>query len=107
MAAAVLTADLHRSDHKIELLLALPLDTQLELDPAVPSFDQRLREEYVQTAWQCAITQWNLARRYVRIRGCYAAARSAASHDSRMSPSRKKVKKGEPSPCVIRMESPR
>jgi len=33
-------------------LLGLPLDTPLELDPAVPStFDQRPREEYVQTAW--------------------------------------------------------
>jgi outer membrane protein TolC len=32
--------------------LGLPLDTQLELDPAVPStFDQRPREEYVHTAW--------------------------------------------------------
>jgi outer membrane protein TolC len=30
----------------------LPLDTRLELDPAVPtSFDQRPREEYVRTAW--------------------------------------------------------
>ncbi len=51
---AVLTADLQLSDLTTELndLLGLPLDTQLELDPAVPSsFDQRPREEYVQTAW--------------------------------------------------------
>jgi len=51
---AVLTADLQLSDLTSELndLLGLPLDTQLELDPAVPSsFDQRPREEYVQTAW--------------------------------------------------------
>jgi len=33
-------------------LLGLPLDTQLDLDPAVPStVDQRPREEYVQLAW--------------------------------------------------------
>jgi outer membrane protein TolC len=51
---AVLTADLQLSDLNTELndLLGLPLDTPLELDPAVPStFDQRPREEYVQTAW--------------------------------------------------------
>jgi len=51
---AVLTADLQLSDLTTELndLLGLPLDTQLELDPAVPSsFEQRPREEYVQTAW--------------------------------------------------------
>jgi outer membrane protein TolC len=51
---AVLTADLQLSDLTTELndLLGLPLDTQLELDPAVPStFEQRPRQEYVQTAW--------------------------------------------------------
>src|SRR5262249_54021196 len=33
-------------------LLGLPLDTQLDLDPAVPStFELRPREEYLQTAW--------------------------------------------------------
>ncbi len=51
---AVLTADLQLSDLNTELndLLALPLDTRLELDPAVPaSFEQRPREEYLQTAW--------------------------------------------------------
>jgi outer membrane protein TolC len=51
---SVLTADLQLSDLTTELndLLGLPLDTQLELDPAVPaSFDQRPREEYIQTAW--------------------------------------------------------
>jgi outer membrane protein TolC len=51
---ALLTADLQLSDLNTELndLLGLPLDTQLELDPAVPStVDQRPREEYVQTAW--------------------------------------------------------
>ena len=51
---SVLTAELQVADLNTELndLLGLPLDTQLELDPAVPSsFGQRPREEYVQTAW--------------------------------------------------------
>jgi outer membrane protein TolC len=51
---AILTAELQLSDLSTELndLLALPLDTQLELDPAVPvSLDQRTRDEYVQAAW--------------------------------------------------------
>jgi len=51
---AVLTAELQLSDLTTELndLLGLPLDTQLDLDPGVPSsFDQRPREEYVQAAW--------------------------------------------------------
>jgi outer membrane protein TolC len=51
---AVLTAELQLADLTTELndLLGFPLDTRLELDPAVPaSFDQRPREEYVRTAW--------------------------------------------------------
>src|SRR6185369_17218130 len=51
---AVLTAELQLADLTTELsdLLGLPLDTRLELDPAVPaSFDQRPREEYVQAGW--------------------------------------------------------
>jgi outer membrane protein TolC len=51
---SVLTAELQLSDLTTELndLLGLPLDTQLELDPAVPAnVEQRPREEYVQTAW--------------------------------------------------------
>ena len=51
---AILTAELQLSDLTTELndLLALPLDTRLELDPNVPaSLDQRTREEYVQAAW--------------------------------------------------------
>ena len=51
---SVLTAELQVADLNTELndLLGLPLDTQLELDPAVPSsFAQHPREEYVQTAW--------------------------------------------------------
>ncbi|HXB67750.1 MAG TPA: TolC family protein [Candidatus Acidoferrales bacterium] len=51
---SVLTADLQLADLTTELndLLGLPLDTRLDLDPAVPaSFEERPREEYVQTAW--------------------------------------------------------
>jgi outer membrane protein TolC len=51
---SVLTAELQLSDLTTELndLLGLPLDTQLDLDPAVPaSFEQRPRQEYVQAAW--------------------------------------------------------
>jgi outer membrane protein len=51
---AVLTAELQLADLTTELnnLLGLPLDTRLDLDPAVPAqFEQRPREEYVQTAW--------------------------------------------------------
>jgi outer membrane protein TolC len=51
----VLTADLQLSDLSTELndLLGLPLDTSLELDPAVTaSFAERPREEYVHVAWQ-------------------------------------------------------
>jgi outer membrane protein TolC len=49
-----LTAELQVDDLTTELndLLAFPLDTRLELDPAVPaSFDERPREEYVKAAW--------------------------------------------------------
>jgi outer membrane protein TolC len=51
---AVLTADLQLSDLTTELndLLGLPLDTRLELDPAVPTdVEQHPREEYVREAW--------------------------------------------------------
>ena len=50
----VLNAELQLSDLTMELndLLGLPLDTRLELDPAVPStFTERPLEEYVKTAW--------------------------------------------------------
>ena len=50
---AVLTADLQLDDLTTEFdnLLGLPLNTRLELDPNVPAdFQQRSREEYVQTA---------------------------------------------------------
>jgi outer membrane protein TolC len=51
---AVLTAELQLADLTTELndLLGLPLDTTLDLDPAVPAkFEQLPREEYVRTAW--------------------------------------------------------
>src|SRR5499427_7627878 len=50
----VLTAELQLADLITELndLLGLPLETRLELDPAVPAgFDQRPLEEYVRAAW--------------------------------------------------------
>ena len=51
---SVLTAQLQLSDLNTELndLLGLPLDTQLDLDPVVPtSFELRPRDEYLHTAW--------------------------------------------------------
>ena len=51
---SVLTADLQLTDLTTQLndLLGLPLDTKLELDAAVPAdFEERSREEYVETAW--------------------------------------------------------
>jgi outer membrane protein TolC len=51
---AVLTAELQLDDLTTELndLLGLPLDTRLELDPAVSqNFDQLPREEYLRAAW--------------------------------------------------------
>jgi len=51
---AILTADLQIVDLTTQFndLLGLPLDTRVDLDPAVPtSFDQRPREQYVQVAW--------------------------------------------------------
>jgi outer membrane protein TolC len=51
---AVLTAELQLVDLTTELnnLLGLPLDTRLDLDPAVPAkVEMHPREEYVQTAW--------------------------------------------------------
>ena len=51
---SVLTADLQLSDLTTELndLLGMPLDTQLQLDPSVPTaFEERPREEYVHIAW--------------------------------------------------------
>ncbi len=51
---SVLTAELQMDDLVTELndIMGLPLDTRLDLDPAVPQdFDQRPREEYVQEAW--------------------------------------------------------
>jgi outer membrane protein TolC len=50
----VLTAELQLDDLTTELndLLGLPLDTRLELDPAVPaSVEQRPREDYLREAW--------------------------------------------------------
>jgi outer membrane protein TolC len=51
---AVLTAELQLTDLTTELndLLGLPLETRLDLDPAVPAnLEQQPREVYLQTAW--------------------------------------------------------
>jgi outer membrane protein TolC len=51
---SVLTADLQIADLKSELndLLGLPINTQLELDPAVPtSFDSPDKAQYLKIAW--------------------------------------------------------
>jgi outer membrane protein TolC len=51
---AVLTAEIQLTDLTTELndLLGLPLDTLLDLSPAVPAnFNQLPREEYLKTAW--------------------------------------------------------
>jgi outer membrane protein TolC len=52
---SVLTADLQLADLKTELndLLSLPLDTELELDPAVPTnFATVSKMEYTKVAWE-------------------------------------------------------
>jgi outer membrane protein TolC len=52
---SVLTADLQLADFKTELndLLGLPLDTELELDPAVPTnFEAVSKIEYTKMAWK-------------------------------------------------------
>jgi outer membrane protein TolC len=76
----ILTADLQLTDLTTELndLLGLPLDTRLELDPAVPrQFDQSPREEYVHAAWS-AHPEIRAAEDVVRkARAGVAAARSA------------------------------
>jgi outer membrane protein TolC len=51
---SVLTAQIQLDDLNTELndLMGLPLDTKLDLDPAVPAnFEVRPEEEYVQAAW--------------------------------------------------------
>ncbi|MEA2874785.1 MAG: outer membrane protein [Hyphomicrobiales bacterium] len=50
---ALLTVDIQLSNLNAELddLLGIPLDTQLDLDPAVPQmYDQQTREEYLRVA---------------------------------------------------------
>jgi outer membrane protein TolC len=77
---AVLTAELQLADLTTELndLLGLPLDTRLDLDPAVPQgVDERPREEYVRTAW-AAHPEILAAEEVVRkARAAVTAAKSA------------------------------
>ena len=76
----VLTAELQLADLTTELndLLALPLNTQLELEPAAPaSFDLRTLDEYVQAAW-AAHPEILAAEETVRkARAAVAAAKTA------------------------------
>ena len=77
---SVLTADLQLADLNSELndLLGLPLDTQLDLDPAVPaSFDLRPREEYVQAAWSQKPEVLAAEQTVQKARSAVAAAKSA------------------------------
>jgi outer membrane protein TolC len=77
---SALTAELQVSDLTTELndLLGLPLDTKLELDPAVPaSFDQRPREEYVQAAWAARPEILTAEETVRKSRAAVVAAKSA------------------------------
>lgn len=77
---AVLTAELQLVDLTTEFndLLGLPLDTQLELDAAVPaSFEERSREEYVQTAWSQDPQIKGAEDAVARARAVLAAAKTA------------------------------
>src|SRR5258706_1627152 len=75
----ILTADLQVADLTTELndLLGLPLDTKLDLDPAVPaSFVQAPKAEYVQAAWE--MNPETLAAEEV-IRKAHAGVKAAKS----------------------------
>jgi outer membrane protein TolC len=77
---ALLTAELQISDLTTELndLLGLPLETRLELDPAVPQdFDQRPREEYVRAAWAAHPEILAAGETVQKARAAVAAAKSA------------------------------
>jgi outer membrane protein TolC len=77
---SVLTANLQMADLKTELndLLGLPLNTELDLDPAVPtSFDTENKSEYLKVAW-VENPQVRAAEEAVRkARAAVAAAKTA------------------------------
>jgi outer membrane protein TolC len=77
---SVLTANLQIADLKTELndLLGLPLNTELDLDPAVPtSFDTENKSEYLKVAW-VENPQIQAAEEAVRkARAAVAAAKTA------------------------------
>jgi outer membrane protein TolC len=81
---SVLTADLQIADLKTELndLLGLPLNTELDLDPAVPtSFDTENKGEYLKVAW-VENPQIRAAEEAVhKARAAVAAAKTAYSPD--------------------------
>ena len=77
---AVLTAELQLADMTVELndLLGLPLDTRLELDPAVPAgFDQHPQDEYVRAAWSIHPEILAAEQAVRKARAGVAAAKSA------------------------------
>ena len=77
---AILTAELQMTDLTTELndVLCLPLDTQLDLDPAVPaSFDERPRDEYVQAAWAAHPEILSAEEEIKKARAGVAAAKTA------------------------------
>jgi outer membrane protein TolC len=77
---SVLTANLQIADLKTELndLLGLPLNTELDLDPAVPtSFDTENKSEYLKVAW-AENPQIRAAEETIRkARAAVAAAKTA------------------------------
>jgi len=77
---SVLTAELQLSDLTTELndLLGLPLDTHLELDPAVPAnVDLPAREEYIRAAWSENPEILAAAKGVEKARAAVTAAKSA------------------------------
>jgi outer membrane protein TolC len=77
---SVLTADLQIADLKTELnnLLGLSLNTQLELDPAVPmSFDNLAKTEYLKIAWAESPEILAAAETVKKARAGVAVAKSA------------------------------
>src|SRR5262249_31516170 len=77
---SVLTAEFQLADLTTELndLLGLPLDTHLELDPAVPvNVERRTREEYIRTAWSENPEILAAAKVVEKTRAAVTAAKSA------------------------------
>ena len=77
---ATLTADLQLSDLNTELknVLGLPLDTQLELDAAVPtSFETSTKAEYLNIAWSQSPQILEAEAKVIQARAAVKAAETA------------------------------